>query len=287
MAVYKEKEYLKDIGLPNDINIFENVKPHIYMRLFNKENLPFNCNISNIPYKRFLDCAITYCVQVKTYINQEKGVACYLIKNTDVEKWGIEVDELHSVAYNNTRQSNNARIETLQKHITRYHILSPINEISNDVGFTCDVSPSTPKNKHERHTLFEAGQYGQMPVHSNINLARFIQDNKSENESENLLIISNRTLNFGAVNMVFKDVTDKVYDIFQEDFYMLPLSIHEILCVRKSFANRDSDNTREAEEELLDMVEQINDQILSKTFDILSYNIYLHLHDDNCTFMIK
>lgn len=286
MAVYEEKEDLKSLGLSKDIDNFEDIKSHISMRLFNKENLPFNCDVTNVPYKRFLDCVITYCVQVKTYIHQEKGVSCYLIKNTDLEKWGIDIKELHEVAYENTRQNNSARIETLQKHITRYHVLSPINEISKEIGFTCDVSPSNSKNV--RHTLFENRQYGQMPIKSNINLTRFLkEDNDEEEDNENLLIISNRTLNFGAVNMVFKDVTDKVYNIFGEDFYMLPLSIHEILCVKKSFANRDTDNLREAEEGLLDMVEQINDQILSKTFDILSYNIYLHLHDDNCTFMIK
>jgi hypothetical protein len=283
MAVYSEKDKLEKLGLSED---FEELKSYIYLRLFNKENLPFDCNINSVPHRTMLDCAITYCVQQKTYIDREKGVNCYLIKNEDIERWDVSIDELHNIAYENTRQKNNARVETLQKHVSRYHILSPINELSKEINFSCDVSPSNPKRL--RHTLFENAQYGQMPMQSNINLTRFIQSGSDKEEDvENLLIISNRNMNFGAVNMFFSDVTDKVYETFDEDFYMLPLSIHEILCVRKSFANRDNDNFRETEEDLLDMVEQINDHVLSKTFDILSYNIYLHIHGDNCTFMIK
>lgn len=283
MAVYKEKDKLEKLGLSEN---FEELKSYIYLRLFNKENLPFDYNINSVPHKPMLDCAITYCVQQKTYIDKEKGVNCYLIKNEDIEKWGISVEELHNIAYENTRQYNNARVETLQKHISRYHVLSPINEVAKEINFSYDVSPATLKKP--RHTLFENNQYGQMPMQSNINLTRFFQNDSDKEENiENLLIISNRTMNFGAVNMFFSDVTDKVYNVFQEDFYLLPLSIHEILCVRKSFANRDNDNFKETEEDLLDMVEQINDYVLSKTFDILSYNIYLHLHEDRCTFMIK
>lgn len=283
MAVYSEKDSLEKLGLSQ--NNFEELKPYIYIRLFNKENLPFDYNIEDVPHKKILDCAMTYCVQEKVYIDCEKGVNCYLIKNTDIEKWGISVSELHELAYKNTRENNNARIETLQKHISRYHVLSPINELPKTVGFSCDVSPTNPKIV--RHSLFENAQYGTMPIQTNINLARFIKDDSEEKEIDNLLIISNRTMNFGAVNMFFSDVTDKVHDIFEEDFYMIPLSIHEALCVRKSFANRDSDSFKEAEEDLLEMIEQINDHVLSKTFDILSYNIYLHLHEDRCNFMIK
>lgn len=287
MAVYSEKDTIEKLGLSENIDSFEELKPYIFLRLFNKENLPFDCNIKTIPHKPVLDCAMTYCIQEKTYINKEKGVNCYLIKNADLERWGISIDELHSVAYDNTRQKNNARVETLQKHVSRYHVLSPINELSKEISFSCDVSPANPNRI--RHTLFENAQYGQMPMQSNINLARFIQQNGSDEqeEVENLLIISNRTMNFGAINMFFNDVTDKVYSMFNEDFYLLPLSIHEILCIRKSFADRDNNNFKETEEDLLDMIEQINDQVLSKTFDILSYNIYLHIHDDHCTFMIK
>lgn len=282
MAVYSEKDNIEKLGLSED---FEELKDYIFLRLFNKDNLPFDYDVDKVPHKKMLDCAITYCVQQKTYIGKEKGVNCYLIKNEDLEKWGISIDDLHKIAYKNTREKNNARVETLQKHVSRYHILSPINELSKDVGFSCDVSPANPK--HLRHTLFENAQYGQMPMQSNINLARFIKDDSNDEEVENLLIISNRTMNFAAINMFFSDVTDKVYNVFKEDFYLLPLSVHEILCVRKSFANRDNDNFKETEEDLLDMIEQINDQVLSKTFDILSYSIYLHMHEDQCTFMIN
>jgi hypothetical protein len=284
MAVYKEFNKLEEII--KDIDNFEELKSHIYLRLFNKENLPFNCNLKIIPNKPILDCAITYCVQIKTYINNEKGVNCYLIKNTDIERWGISSEELHKIAYDNNRNKNNARVETLQKHVSRYHVLSPINEIGKNIEFSCNVTPSDSKSI--RHTLFENTQYGQTIFPSNINLTRFIQQESNEEEdTENVLIISNRTMNFGAVNMFFNDVTDKVYDIMKEDFYMLPLSIHEVLCIKKSFADRNNHNFRETEEDLLDMVEQINDKVLSKTFDILSYNIYLHFHDDLRTFMIK
>lgn len=284
MAVYSEKEKLEKLKLP--IDNLEELKPHIFLRLFNKENLPFDCNIKNVPHKSMLDCAITYYVQEKTYIDKEKGINSYLIKNTDLENWGITPDELHSIAYNNTRQNNNARVETLQKHVSRHHILSPVNEISEEINFSCDVSPAHPHRI--RHTIFEDAQYGKMPMQSNINLTRFIQgDSEKEEKVDNLLVISNRNMSFGAVNMFFNDVTDKVYDIFKEDFYLLPLSVHEILCVKQSFADRDNNNLKETEEDLLDMIEQINDQVLSKTLDILSYNIYLHLHEERCIFMIK
>ena len=75
---------------------------------------------------------------------------------------------------------------------------------------------------------------------------------------------------------------EEVYDRFnQENFYVLPISVHQVMCVRKGYADHDGQKPLyEVEDDLLCMVEGINDNGNKDWKDILSYKIYYYLGDD-------
>ena len=74
---------------------------------------------------------------------------------------------------------------------------------------------------------------------------------------------------------------------FKENFYIVPSSVHELICIKSSYATDNGDKLeKQVIEDLEDMVEQINDVIHENTSNILSYNIYYHIHDDNCTMIV-
>ncbi len=75
---------------------FNNAKDKIFFRLI---NLELNKNeLENIPYKKFLDLAIIFYIYIKNGTNEHS----IKITNNILEKWGITVDELYEIAYNNT-----------------------------------------------------------------------------------------------------------------------------------------------------------------------------------------
>jgi len=49
-----------------------------------------------------------------------------------------------------------------------------------------------------------------------------------------MLVLTNDTNNFGAASMMYPEVLDMVAEIFQEDFYIIPSSVHELLAIRQS-----------------------------------------------------
>ena len=85
-------------------------------------------------------------------------------------------------------------------------------------------------------------------------------------EDEQMILISNTSNICGASQILYKENLQKIADIFKEDFYILPSSIHECLAVRTS----DSDI-----EMLKAMVTEVNStQVLPE--EVLSDNVYFY-----------
>jgi hypothetical protein len=271
VADYKEFKSMEDFEMFD--GTFESIKNNLFMRLFNKHNLPLNKDLETVPHVNYADLAITFSIEEKTYFNDNKGVYSYLITNEDMETLKVDISTLRRIATKNILDKNSVRIETISQHIARNHIFSPLTRIPSNINTMIQIDGGI---NTKRHSPFEGNEFGPLPITSN-----------SEEDTKDVLLISNRTQTFASVNFVMPEVLEKVYNEFKENFYIIPSSIHEMICIKSSYATDNGNKTeKQALEDLEDMVEQINDVIHQDTLNILSYNIYYHIHDDNCTMIV-
>ena len=86
-------------------------------------------------------------------------------------------------------------------------------------------------------------------------------------KEENMLVITNKSKVCGASVILQKETLQKIADIFKQDYYILPSSIHEALAV-KTDGNGDASVLR-------DMVKEVNDTQVAQE-ELLSYNVYFY-----------
>lgn len=267
MTKYKELKSLSEFEMFD--GTLESIKSHISMRMFNKDNLPFDKSLDSIPHSLFVDLVSTFSVENKTYFDKKnKGVICYMLTNEDIEKFNIDKDTLLIIANKNIMKNNSVRIESIQEHIIRSNVMHPLTRIPSDATLMMGGNSRANNN-----SIFRGSS--ELPIINNQN-------------KDDVLLISNRTQTFAAINFLFNDTLTRLYEKFKENFYMIPMSVHELICIRESYASKNGElSQKETVEELADMVEQVNDTMISNTADILSYNIYYHSLDDYCTMIVS
>lgn len=82
---------------PDEFKSFENVRKKIVYRLINYEaNKKL---LDNVPFKRFLDLAVVFCVLVE---QREDSSAAALIYNSHMELWDVDADKICETAKENT-----------------------------------------------------------------------------------------------------------------------------------------------------------------------------------------
>ena len=93
-------------------------------------------------------------------------------------------------------------------------------------------------------------------------------DDFAEDEMDlNMLVITNLQCNFGAIAILYNGLLKCIADKLESDLIILPSSVHEVICVKKT------DNTDIYD--LLSMVKEVNDTQV-KLEEILGYNIYIY-----------
>lgn len=266
MSNYKEYDCIENFDIFD--GTFKSIKNNLFMRLFNKDNLPLDRKLDEIPYIKYSDLVITFSIEQRTYFDGNTGVFSYMITNKDIEIFQTNINELKEIAIKNILDKNSARIETINQHVIRSHVFSPLTRIPDNMPTMINL-----EGPNNRNSLFGTNSFGSIPIiNSNDNL-------------KNVLVLSNRTKTFAPINLIFSEVLDKLYEEFEnENFYIVPSSVHELICIKDSFATENGNkNEKHVIEDLEDMVEKINDLVHKNASDILSYNIYYHIHDDKCT----
>ena len=72
MADYKEFDSIQRFDMFD--GTFESIKNNLFMRLFNKHNLPLNRKLDDVPHINYIDLAVTFSIEERTYINKNKGI---------------------------------------------------------------------------------------------------------------------------------------------------------------------------------------------------------------------
>lgn len=108
IAAYQADSFPKrlDMGWFKD---FEKVRELVFHKIVNfKANTAL---LEDIPYTRYLDFAIIYCVR---YENDELGDGSILIHNSHLEMWGCTTQDLASLAEKNTPQLCPIAVSTME-----------------------------------------------------------------------------------------------------------------------------------------------------------------------------
>lgn len=232
-----------------DTSSWESLKNDVYIRLINKKSL--SKYGEDIAYAPFMDLALTFSVQEKS----KDTMLSYMLTNKDLENFHVDINEARKVALDNTSNDRKKRIMTFKESTLKNNVMYPIMQI--------------PKG-----AMLGAGG-------SSINDCGIIQDTDDETDMDNVLILCNKHDVFGSSYMACTSVLDEVYKRFDENFYIIPMSTHHVMCIRDGYVSHDGEKPRyEIEDDLLDMIEAFNDNHNKSWKNILSYKIYYYYGDD-------
>lgn len=223
---------------------WEEISKRISYKVVNKKVLKTIDNPDDICYKEFFD--LIRIPVISEVSNDRKKLLSHTVTKSDLETFNKTYEEIMSIAEYNTSNADNRRIRTLKEDAMAHEVMAPI------------MQPMA------------------QGVLGNKDANAFIMD--SEEEHDNILMVSNKYNMYGASYIMDKDTLETLYERLNSNFYIVPLSVHQLMCISSSYLHA-SKPSNEVEDDLLDMLFEINSKA-KNTDDILTYQIYEYFGDD-------
>lgn len=223
-------------------NSWEDLKTRISYKLVNKKVFHASINAEELVYEDCMDLSKVYIVTELT--QDRKKMMSYALKNSDLEKFDKKLEDVVEQVHKNYKQDRTRRIRTLKEDILSHETMYPLMNSIKDV----------------------------MLQGANA----LIEDSSESND--NVLVITNKYNVYGASYMLDFNTLEEVYQRMKSSFYIIPLSVHQFMCVNDKYISKNKD-LYEAEDDLLDMLFEINSSS-KKEEDILTYRIYHYMADD-------
>lgn len=197
----------KDIDIDlSFLEDFESLKKKILVKLINKEQ---NKELlEEVPYVEFLDLAAVFYVMIS---NEKIGNGTVLLKDKNLEAFGIDIDELFEIAKENNKRILGSYIEGIE-----------------------DILLKMMKMRNE-----------EIPA----DLEKTINENKEMGNILPLYVMSNKYNVLGAACLLDNERLKEFSDEMDSDFYIIPSSIHEIILV-PDFAGEEPDSLRDMVKEV-------------------------------------
>lgn len=225
---------------PEDIFDFEKVKNQIVLRLVNVERN--GKLLEQTPYIPYEDLAITFRWLAGM---DEAGIATMLIRNRELESWGICVDELYAIALENTMRLFPP-------------VLRPLGNML--MGYLKDIAEGLTAKELTAEGVDLDGIQDEI-----------VEYMAGERFHPVFYVLTNEQGINGATCMLYPGVIKSFAMSLQHDLYVLPSSIHEVILVP---------DTEEISAEILHkMVQEANDTIVFDS-EILSDNIYYYSRNE-------
>lgn len=225
-----------------DPNNWDELKERINCKVINKKLFDAQ-DKDNVIHTNVAD--ITTVFTVSEVDKKRESINFYELTEEDLERLGKTKNDIIKEAENNIKYNEERRIITLkQEHVS----------------------------KDSLYPLLKVPENAFMGVDSGL----VIQD--TDKDKDNILIVSNKYSVFGASYMLDFKTLREIKERMQSDFYIIPMSVHQLMCVSSNYITKDKP-MREAEDDLLDMLFKINSEN-KKAEDILSNKIYKYLSDD-------
>ncbi len=228
-----------------DIDFFldyEKVKKRLVLRLIHKEG---NRHLlTEVPYQEFMDLALVcHCVLE----SEEIGSGAILIHRHHMEAWNIKEETLFKDAFENSPRIEPYQIRKMGdmiKELLLDTIVKEVNDMCSDNEEEAELLIKCMKGRMERRV-----EEAQLPMH----------------------VLTNKNRYYGAACIAYPNVLEEVGEMLQDDYYVIPSSVHEILFI----SAKDCIES----EKLNQMIEDVNWYHV-KDEDWLSNHTYLYLREE-------
>lgn len=209
--VRKIVQFMENNRVTSDLNVdffmdYKKIKKKLVLRLINREQNEEL--LKQIPYLKFKDLAIVcHCI----LITEEIGTGSILIYKHHLEAWNIGEDILFQDAFENSPKIEPyciLKISDMMKEVLKRTIEERIDEICEEY--------ETDKTELLNRTLENMAQ-------------------ELEEKNIPMYVLTNQNRYYGAASLVYPGMLEKIGDILQEDYYVLPSSVHEIIFVGKTY----------------------------------------------------
>lgn len=241
--INKIVHFMENNRVANNLDVeffmdYESVRKKLVLRLIHREK---NKELlEQVPFLKFKDLAIVcHCVM----ITEEIGTGSILIHKHHLESWGIVEDTLFQDAFENSPKMEPysiLKMSDMMKNILKDSIKEQVDEI-------CEEYPQ------DKEALVE----------------RTLESMAKEIEEKHIpmYVLTNANRYYGAACLVYPDMLEKIGNMLQEDFYVLPSSVHEVIFVGR---------TKCVDSFILnEMVEEVNQTQVDKE-EWLSDHVYLY-----------
>ena len=242
--IFRKNRFEESVDLSNFAS-YEKAKDQIAFRLVNFEK---NRELlKGVPYKIFCNLAVVFYYSV----NEAPfyGKASILIKQEHLEKWGVSLEELCRNAMKNTPRMYPARNENTESVMVQMLEKGLVDE--NDISVKL-------ADRQEQKWMDEV-------------LSQLQEDFGRDENRIPMYVLSNEQKLYGASCMLYPDILEKFSRLIQNDFYILPSSIHEVILL--PFQEQPE------RESLLEMVTEINKTQVEES-EVLADSVYCFMRSD-------
>lgn len=247
--------FISDIDM-KDFNDFSKIRKMIFYRLvnydMNKEML------KKMPHIKFLDLAIVFFIMVSC---REEGQAAACIKNRNLSDWGISITELRNVAFNNTWEKYPPVIKRMEDIVSEMIIDSILNDT--------DYEEDSDDEKNNGECVKEETQYGDYTYKEVQDMIREEVEKIKLDRNMDMYVMTNSLRTNGAACMTYPGVIREFAEKIEQDVYIIPSSIHEIILISGVEWDRD---------EINEMIHEVNKTQLDPA-EILSDHVYIYRRD--------
>lgn len=204
---------------------YNTMRDKLYVKVVNRDKNELL--LKNVPWREYYDLAMIVYVMLEEVSGHRATIN---VGNKNLSIWGVDSDTLFEDAIRNTKESMELKIEKLS---------AIMKEIVYEKFYNCGGEDSEELENALRY-VDEMGDGG-------------------------MYVLTNKCKTNGAVIIAFNEVLGQVSDRINDDMYILPSSIHELLVVPKK-----SGVTRV---ELENMVREINNTEVDPG-EVLSDTVY-------------
>lgn len=233
-----------------DANNWEEIKERITYKVVNKKTI----RDDNVIHQDCMDLAKVFIISELSM--DRKNLDCYVITKEDLKRFDKNKEDIIKHANENISDHRLRRMYDLKSIGSTKEAFYPIS------FFPAESMLRTDSNA-------------------------FIRD--SWEDEKNVIIVSNKYNALGASYMLDFSTLREIREEMDSDFYIIPYSIHQFMCISKKYLNDIKHNVsqEEIEDDLLDMTYNINSENRYDN-DILSYRIYYYsVSDGECLISIK
>lgn len=232
---FYKKNKINDCRELEHFHEYQTVKKKILYKLINAEK---NRELlKEVPHVLYLDLAIVFYYDCSSELF---GSAAVLIKNIHLKMWGIDTEIVYQDAVVNTPKNNPFEIKAME---------TVMEEL-----FATDIRKELEKN----HISFSEKWIEEMA-------AQMLLSEMPEERRTPMYVLTNTEKLHGAACILYQQLLEDFSQKINDNLYILPSSIHEIIMIPASFAGKTS--------ELREMVEEINATQVEEE-EVLSDSVY-------------